>query len=437
MELSKIKPIKIYNNNEMAFNSLLKQITNSKFDGFIKIKTRRTDEGYILFRDGKGIAASYSQYLKNFILDKEFFKDDAILKIEHETGNRSYIMEIFELNHSQINYAIKFNEKYVLEIDYTSYNYLNYKNSNADRFHEKTKKIKTDDGHLKEINIEETNDFDYIADVLDDKNEDLLENKEEFIESINLSEEKIESVEHIEKENEFLYENKTTLDDKTISNKNLGDITIIHGNKEEIITNKNYTEDEDLYLEAIDLSGENNNPESFEENDEHIYDTKDDEMFKQSKTGHHNVKKLIKDIKKAQKEKTPEPDKNLTLKTSNHTKRSINELKYLLKSLSDEEIEMIEMNIMKIIAKSLLTIPKIKHKEVNISIDRNNGLKGKVDITAEYTDKGFLKWITGTSKTNSDYLKNMIFETTQLEIKKTFGNFQEVLDYFDISIKMI
>ena len=60
MELSKIKPSKIYDNNHMSFKSILEHVFNSKFNGFYPITTRSTNEGYILFKEGKEIAASFS-----------------------------------------------------------------------------------------------------------------------------------------------------------------------------------------------------------------------------------------------------------------------------------------------------------------------------------------------------------------------------------------
>ncbi len=48
-------------------------------------------------------------------------------------------------------------------------------------------------------------------------------------------------------------------------------------------------------------------------------------------------------------------------------KRSINELKILLKTLDNDKIEMLELNIINNIKKRLLSLPRIKEKSVRIS----------------------------------------------------------------------
>ena len=109
----------------MSFKSILEHVFNSKFNGFIRITTRSTNEGYILFKEGKEIAASFSRYFKNFVLDEEFIKKDALRKIEHES-HKPFKIEIFELTPYQIDFSMEINKKYQLEEDYLSKKYFNH-----------------------------------------------------------------------------------------------------------------------------------------------------------------------------------------------------------------------------------------------------------------------------------------------------------------------
>lgn len=93
----------------MSFKSILEHVFNSKFNGFIRITTRSTNEGYILFKEGKEIAASFSRYFKNFVLDEEFIKKDALRKIEHES-HKPFKIEIFELTPYQIDFSMEINK---------------------------------------------------------------------------------------------------------------------------------------------------------------------------------------------------------------------------------------------------------------------------------------------------------------------------------------
>lgn len=393
MELSKVKPSKIYDKNEVTFKNLLKQILKTKFNGFIRITTNSNNEGFILFKEGEGIAASYSRYLKNFVLDEELFKEDALRKIEHIASHRPYIIEVYELNISQIDYAIEFNEKYVLENDYLS-RYLKKPKKTIKKEKIQGKVLYKKNGDPEDLNHRNVNDKS------SDKKGDA------------------HYTNNLEKLN-FVTNHPNEKTNHPID-QIIGEFPLKHNqqpaNIRELFLNNN-------------ASGKIENFNEHNQNPEPLTIEKP-QITPLSHTK--NIKTLIAAIKGKQKthqEKKP-------AKTYNDH-RSMEELKLLLNSLNNHEIEMIELNIMNNIKKAILYIPKVKEKSVNISIDRKNGLMGCVNIEAEYTDKGFLDLITGSFKDDLNYLEDRIYESTQLEIKNVFGNFHEVLDYFDISIKVV
>lgn len=378
MELSKVKPSKIYDDGEMTFKSLLKQIINTKFNGFIRITTQNTNEGFILFKEGKGIAASYSRYLKNLVLDEELSKEDALRKIEYETRKRSYIIEVYELTSSQIDYAIKFNEKYVLENDNLSQYLKKHKKKQKGAQGEVLNKVYETSETYDEADSLETRDIKVSDGSSDDSYYKILTGN--LNGQYNPIEEDV--ARYHEKNNESL----GIFDSSSVVGSFHGSETIQILDKEE--------------------------PE---------------------KAPAKNIKSLIRAIKGSQEK----PEKRKPPTTTHNSQRSMKELKLLLNSLNQDEIEMIELNIMNNIKKAILHISKVKEKSVSISIDRKKGLMGNVNIVAEYTDKGFLDLLTGSSKDDIYYLEDLIYDSTQVEIKKVFGNFQDVLDYFDISIKVI
>lgn len=410
LELSKINPSKVYNHKEITFDSLLEQIMAVKFNGFIKITPKNTEEGHILFKEGKGIAASYSRYLKNFILDEEYFKEDAILKIK-KAAKKEYIIEVFQLNPSQIDYAIEFNKEYLLESDY-----LSPKNSKNHR--------KSEDKEIKKESSQEIKKYD-----------------------------KSQNIEEPKKQAEFIRESlKETYVSKS---SDLNDILEPSEDKNVLDEYLEITDDYKYEAEENNVSVDKNETlrvfNSFKEDIGHLSNNK--KGLDTPKTENNSIKMFIEKIKKAQngrkdnsnnlngnKEKiletAPIQKQNISLSAPNDS-RSINELKLLLKSLNRNEIEMIELNIMNKIKKAIIKMPEVKQRKIDISIDGTNDLTGKVNIVTEYTNKGFLKRITGSTRNEINHMEKLIYNSTQLEIKNAFGGFHEVLDYFDISVKVI
>jgi hypothetical protein len=393
LELSKIKPSKIYDNNQMSFKSILEHVFNSKFNGFIRITTRSTNEGYILFKEGKEIAASFSRYFKNFVLDEEFIKKDALRKIEHES-HKPFKIEIFELTPYQIDFSMEINKKYQLEEDYLSKKYFNH---NSPKIAEQIPEIPAESSKTSD----DDKNLIQITNIIDANEKSLNNTIEEHCETSKLN---------INSQDTVQYD---VLDEYP------NELAGIQENFDEHIY-----QDNQGYLNSFD---EIKIPPSFT----NLFSNIDDNRSPPQQTK--NITTLINAIKGEKKSK--HDIKKDSIKPFNG-KRSINELKILLKTLDNDKIEMLELNIINNIKKRLLSLPRIKEKSVRISITRQDDIIGNANIVTEYTGKAFFDNFPNSSTYDVSFLQKEIFHIAQIEIKNAFGNFHDVLDYFDILVQI-
>jgi len=105
--------------------------------------------------------------------------------------------------------------------------------------------------------------------------------------------------------------------------------------------------------------------------------------------------------------------------------------------LSNENVEKLELMLMNKIKKSILGIPKIKGTEVIVFLDniQFRKLTGTVNITIEYENKGLLSKIMGKSR-DLENLKRQIINITQIELKKSFREYPEIVDDFVINVEI-
>ena len=103
-------------------------------------------------------------------------------------------------------------------------------------------------------------------------------------------------------------------------------------------------------------------------------------------------------------------------------------------SVSDEDVEKIELTLMNKIKKSVLAIPKIRGAEVMVFLDNTDGLTGKVNIIIESETKGFISRIMGDSKAIN--IERQIIEISQIEIRKSFRKYPEIVDKFNVNVEI-
>ena len=103
-------------------------------------------------------------------------------------------------------------------------------------------------------------------------------------------------------------------------------------------------------------------------------------------------------------------------------------------SISDDDVEKIELTLMNKIKKSVLGIPKIRGAEVMVFLENTDGLSGKVNVIIESESKGFLSRIMRESKDIN--LERQIIEISQIEIRKSFRKYPEIVDKFNVNVEI-
>ncbi|UTB33323.1 MAG: hypothetical protein NKF70_03410 [Methanobacterium sp. ERen5] len=86
------------------------------------------------------------------------------------------------------------------------------------------------------------------------------------------------------------------------------------------------------------------------------------------------------------------------------------------------------------IKKSILGIPRIKGAEVMVFLENSRELTGNVNIIIETESKGFLSRIMGDS--DDMKLEKQIVDMSQIEIRKSFRKYPEIVEKFDVNVEI-
>ena len=113
MEVPITKPSKISYADDINFAELLKDLMKSKHNGFIRV-TNGTEEGFLLLKDGKQVAASYDRNAKS----------EAVESIKSAIKEPNTLIEVFDLRRSYIDYLIDINKPYLFESSYNIYDII-------------------------------------------------------------------------------------------------------------------------------------------------------------------------------------------------------------------------------------------------------------------------------------------------------------------------
>ena len=402
MELPITRPSMISYADELNFNELLGKLKSKEYNGFIRV-TAGSEEGHILFKDGVQIAASYDNDSKM----------DAIKKIKSATDNSSTLIEVFDLRDSQINYLMDINKKHLLN-----------SSSEVNDVLDELKKTGHEDKKI-EIHVPEEKPEVTAAPLAEEKPE---------VTAAPLTEEKPEVTaaplaEETQEVNKFTSPKKHEVSESPLLEQN------------------------DSFLPKKPDENVKGEPKTQDSNEEVKNKLK---SISQMKSNHVEDVRRKTEIKTATSNLSPE----VTVKTDAETIKSNESIdraelmkKYGLKdvgeeevenilesykggSLSDDDVEKIELTLMNKIKKSILSIPKIKGTEVMVFLDNNTSeLAGTINIITEYESKGFLSRFMGESK-DLDNLKKQIINITQIEIKKSFRGYPEIVDNFKINVEV-
>ncbi len=106
MELPITRPSMMCYADELKFPDLLNNLSSNRHNGFIRI-TAGSEEGFILFKEGKEIAASYIRYSRV----------DAIEKIKSAMEDKATLIEVFDVRSNQIDFFMDMNKPYIIGSD--------------------------------------------------------------------------------------------------------------------------------------------------------------------------------------------------------------------------------------------------------------------------------------------------------------------------------
>ena len=407
MELPITRPSRISYADELNLNELLGELKSKEYNGFIRI-TAGSEEGHILFKDGIQIAASYDNDSKM----------DAIKKIKSAADESSTLIEVFDLRNSQVNYLMDINKKHLLN----SGSEVNDVLDELKKTGQEDKKIETPIPEEKPEIVENKEKIETpVPEEKPDVVEASLTKEKPEVKEATLTEEKPEVILTEEKpeinESSLLEQNESFLPKKPETQDNNEDVK----NKlKSISMNSNHVED---VRQKAQIKSENNTPQEVN-----------------VKTEANEVKSDIEETKSA--EVADEPiDRAELMKKYGLKDVGEEEVENILDSykggsLSDDDVEKIELTLMNKIKKSILSIPKIKGTEVMVFLDNNTSeLTGTINIITEYESKGFLSRFMGESK-DLDNLKKQIINITQIEIKKSFRGYPEIVNNFKINVEV-
>jgi hypothetical protein len=411
MELPITRPSMMCYADELKFPDLLNDLSSKKHNGFIRI-TAGSEEGFILFKEGKEIAASYIRYSRV----------DAIEKIKSAMEDKTTLIEVFDVRLNQIDFFMDMNKPYIIGSD--AYELIDkFKKPEEEKKELKPRAVpkpKPVSSALKEI-----------------KSEPVIE--------------KIEK-QTISKPQENIVQSQ---DNTSNESKSLSETEIINQPINQIANDKSVKEDVPS-IEKIETINEPVNeeitetesvgkpiPKSVTEVVKEMPEIKESEVSneKPSPDISNSPESSEKDTESPSQEDIPKPSMDRSELMKKYGIKDIQEEdvtnileSYKGGSVSDEDVEKIELTLMNKIKKSTLSIPKIRGAEVMVFLDNAERLTGKVNIIIESETQGFLSRIMGDS--NKANLERQIIEISQIEIRKSFRKYPEIVDDFNINVEI-
>ena len=427
MELPITRPSMMCYADELKFPDLLNDLSSKKHNGFIRI-TAGSEEGFILFKQGKEIAASYIRYSRV----------DAIEKIKSAMEDKTTLIEVFDVRSNQIDFFMEMNKPYIIGAD--AYDLIDkFKKPEEKEIKPKAvPKPKPVSDALKESNSKPK--------VEKVKNQVVSKPQETIVPSPNNTSRESKSLTETDtfKQTVNQTENDKTVKEEILEIKNTETIKEPVADNESVT--KNITDNESVTeTVAEDKSANKIIPKSVTE----IVTIEPEVEESESKVSNENPSQDIsnttelteKDTELLSQEESPKPSMDRSELMKKYGIKDIQEEdvtnileSYKGGSVSDEDVEKIELTLMNKIKKSTLSIPKIKGAEVMVFLDNVERLTGKVNIIIESQSQGFLSRIMGDS--NKADLERQIIEISQIEIRKSFRKYPEIVDDFNINVEI-
>jgi len=433
MEMPITKPSMVSYADELDFSKLMKDLAKDHKNGFIRV-TSRSEEGYILYKDGKQVAASYDR----------FSKIEALEKINSALGNKNTLIEVFDAGPSQVDYLLDLNKPYTIDEDSNVYDVIGELKKTATETPEKPPE--------KELKPEVTESS-------------KVESTDNLSEADNLSEDSV-SVEKVTEPP--VADEKIDLSLKEDSSSNE---PIKEPEKDENVGSSQASVDVDESIErapvekAVESSVadrlEKSLNEPLKEPEKGVgvesspasVEMGGDDLPSAEKVAEPPVvdKKVEPSLNKTELEvessETPKADeieekpvdRSELLKKYGIKDVQDGDVENLLQSykggiIDDDDVERVELVLMNLIKKSVLGIPKIKGTEVMVFLDNYKELTGTINIIIEYESQGFLNRIMGQNRTAVN-LRRQIINIAEIAIKKSFRQYPEVVEKFEINVE--
>jgi len=427
MDLPITRPSMMCYADEIEFPEFLKDLSDKKHNGFIRI-TSGTDEGFILFKKGEEIAASYDRHSRV----------DAIEKIKDAMDNNRTLIEIFDVRLNQIDFFMDMNKPYIIGSEaYDLIDEIKRSNDVNNIKPELTPEPKavpmpkpvSEAIKVSEIVSKPVNPVKNENEPKNTINTDIVEDKpiSEHSSPIVKNSNESESSDEIEPVKSKPDPNPTTIkgevpeiNDSEITNESSNNKVPIEEPMTESIPEPVKSEPEIIEPSAVVSSTDTpvvENLDSIPESNQN--ETESQEELEDAEMPPMDRSELMKKygIKEIQEE-----DVDNILES------------YKGGSVSDENVEKIELTLMNKIKKSILALNKIKGAEVMVFLDNSNGLSGKVNIIIELESKGFLSRLMGDSKDIN--LERQIIDISQIEIRKSFRKYPEIVDKFEVNVEI-
>jgi hypothetical protein len=397
MEMPITRPSMVSYADEVNFPELLEDLLKKKHSGFIRV-TSGSEEGYILFKEGQQVAASYERHSKS----------NAVEIIKSAMENSDTVIEVFNLRSSYVNYLMDVNKSYLMEPDYDVYKVI--KELRGSEVTETEIEVKTVPPVVDEV--KETETVPEVKEPVAEEKLDLEELKEKF--DIGKLEDRTAEVD--------LERDKSSED------------TEINEPSEDTKIDKS-SEDTEITFETSESPIESENIEATEQN---IQDEKSVEESEKQELRHDDRSELME--KHSNSELMERHDRSELMEKYGIKEINADDLDEILESykggsLSNEDVEKIELNLMNKIKKSIYGIPKVKGAEVMVFLDHTKELSGNVNIIMEYEPKGFLSRLMGDYK-DTEQLRLQVMEIVQIELKKSFRKYPKIVDNFDIKVEI-
>lgn len=408
MDLPIKKPSMVSYADDLDFLKVLEDISKKNHNGFIRV-TSGSEEGYILFSNGEEVAVSYGDYLKS----------DAIERIKSAMDKEDTLVELFNVKKSQINFLMDLNKRYLLNSDFDVITELKKSEEPVEetKTGKRTVKNSIEKGRAgdksEKLQVNEIN-----SEML--RFETVNSSKTEQIQPIESAEplEPVESIKPLDSSEKM--ESTNSVDSAEV---------LKHVGPEERQVTVDYSEDMNNFLEYQKPDVE---AEELEESGNSELDH-DGITSQVAESGEKIVGNNV-------QRKAPPLDRSALMKKYGIKEIDEDDVENILQSykgghVSEEDVDKIELTLMNKIKKSIFGIPKIGGAEVMVFLDNSRGLSGKVSVIIEYESKGFLSRMIGESK-DINNLKRQVVNIIQIEIRKNFREYPEIIDKFDIDVEV-